>query len=801
MKGNMGRRKNTAKRLSPLAASPVPGPLRAALPGERLRPWLLGGITALYVARPLFPSESVAADGDGLTVVMLWIALAVFWLLGAIGRPKFSLRFGWTDAAVLLLMVWHTAAALWATQHGTPRPAVNMLWEWIGLGLCFLLTRQLLNSAREARAMLAVMVALAVAVAGYGLYQRVWEMPQTRLQYEADPDRALRDAGLWLPPGSPERTLFVARLNSTEPLATFALTNSLAAFLAPWLVMLAGIMWHSRPRLNKSHGTTAGGGYATETIATAGGGCATETSRRQRFGMLLCLLPIVVCLLLTKSRSGYIAAGVGLLLVWLLCREHVVRRRWKMPVMPLAAATLLLTVAVVSALPRELVGRAATSFGYRLQYWQSSLRMIADHPLIGCGPGNFQNAYVHYKLPEASEEVADPHNFLLEIGVTAGTPAALAFLAVLGCFAWATKRQSLAMLHSTFVGSGATAGLPSSAEGTVGQANRGTQKSNCAEQSVAHPASDGWRHVLAGGAFGFLLSAPVGMLSAAPPGRAAVLLGLPLAAATVAIMWPWIKDGRLPRLLPAVGVVVILIDLLASGGIGFPGVAETFWLLLAVGLLGEQPRALHPAGAWAGLLAALALVVACYATAYSPVLGCQGQLRKAEREPARAVEHLEAAAATDPLAVEPWRQLAGMALESWWRQPNEDAFHRFEQAVAKTLELAPNSAPVRSAAGDWYLRASLKRNPGGENVASDAIKKGVAAYRQAVELYPNSPLHRAKLAEACLAAGDLAAFRVEATAALRLDEATPHADKKLPAATRERLSHGLSNRPQKSMAE
>ena len=31
--------------------------------------------------------------------------------------------------------------------------------------------------------------------------------------------------------------------------------------------------------------------------------------------------------------------------------------------------------------------------------------------------------------------MADPHNFLLEIWATAGTPAALAFLAVLGCFA------------------------------------------------------------------------------------------------------------------------------------------------------------------------------------------------------------------------------------------------------------------------------------------------------------------------------------------------------------------------------
>ena len=256
-------------------------------------------------------------------------------------------------------------------------------------------------------------------------------------------------------------------------------------------------------------------------------------------------------------------------------------------------------------------------------------------------------------------------------------------------------------------------------------------------------------------------------------------------------MWAWIENGRLPRLLPAIGVVVLLIDLLASGGIGFPGVAGTLWLLLALGLPGEPPRVFPPAGAWAALVVALVLVVACYGTAYSPVLDCQGQLRKAEREPARAVEHLEAAAAADPLALEPWRQLAALAFESWWRQPSEEAFRRFERAVDKTLQLAPNSAPARAAAGDWYLRASLKPEQGGAKIAGEAIKKAVAAYRQAVELYPNSPMYRATLAEACLAAGNPAAFRTAAAAALRLDEATPHIDKKLPDATRDRLTKGL----------
>ncbi len=98
-------------------------------------------------------------------------------------------------------------------------------------------------------------------------------------------------------------------------------------------------------------------------------------------------------------------------------------------------------------------------------------------------------------------------------------------------------------------------------------------------------------YVLLGGLVGFLLSLPLGMLSAAPPGVAPVLLGLPLAAATIAVLLGWIREGQLPRWLPAVGVAVLLIDLSAAGGIGFPGVAGTFWLLLALGLQHEPPRA------------------------------------------------------------------------------------------------------------------------------------------------------------------------------------------------------------------
>ncbi len=118
-------------------------------------------------------------------------------------------------------------------------------------------------------------------------------------------------------------------------------------------------------------------------------------------------------------------------------------------------AVLILLAALVVKGPAVL-GRAEKSFGYRLQYWQSSLDMIAAYPWVGCGPGNFQDVYTRYKLPEASEEIADPHNFLMEIWATAGTPAALAFLAVLGCFAVGVRGRGSAIKGQ---GPGAREGL------------------------------------------------------------------------------------------------------------------------------------------------------------------------------------------------------------------------------------------------------------------------------------------------------------------------------------------------------
>ena len=730
---------------------------------------MLAGLCALFVARPLYASELAAAVwGDGLPMVMLWIILAVVWLLGAIGGERFTVRFGWTDAAVGLLVGLHTIAALWATVNGSPRPAVNMLWEWVALGLSFLMARQLIAGARETRAIIAVMIALGVALAGFGLYQYLYESPATRAMYDEYPDKMLRDAGMWYEPGSPGRQQFEDRLRSKEPTATFALANSFAGYLAPWLVMAAGIgIFAERNRQGSNRGPPL-----PTWLATA-----------------ICAVPMAAALVLTKSRTGFLAAAFGLVLVWWFCWKRRLssheldhsRRCWNLGPVRLrigwgllgifaAVAILIVVAGVTGGLDTLVLSETPKSLEYRAQYWRSSLEMIADYPLTGCGPGNFQHAYAMYKLPEASEEIADPHNFLFEVWATAGTPVMLALLGVLGGFGAVLFRHRRQLDSPSPISPGVNSEMDNNQDNQI----------------------DATNYILAGAAGGFLLSVPIGMTSSAPPGVAPLLIGLPLGAIAVALLWRWIDNGQLPYLLPAIGVIVLLVNLSAAGGIGFPAVAGTLWLLMAVGLnLAEGPprRIMSRNVGLLALVGGILLAVACYASAYGPVLQCKAALERSRSQPLHAVEHLTEAAQADPLAVEPHKQLAQIELSIWLRsrdsKTREEAFGRFEEAISRAVELAPHSASV------WRMRGDLYSDAFRATGHKDNVRKAVEAYRKAVEFYPNSGTHRAALAMALRDSRDQRGFLEQAKEALRLDDLTPHLDKKLDDDVRSELASSI----------
>ena len=370
--------------------------------------------------------------------------------------------------------------------------------------------------------------------------------------------------------------------------------------------------------------------------------------------------------------------------------------------------------------------------------------MIADRPWLGCGPGNFQDVYTQYKLPEASEEVADPHDFLLEVWATAGTPALLALLGALGLF-WVRARNCRVGFS------------PPAHEGGL--------------KPTLPPVTD-WKFVLAGLVGGFLLSIPLGQISSAPLSHVpamiglpmAVMIGLPVAVVCMALLIPWVRRGTFPpddhdhdhgymvpdMVLAGLGVAVLLVDLLTTGGIGIPAVAQSLWLLLALGLDGAWPRARR--GVAIALLAiGLGLSVACHQTSYARVLPCEGLQRVARREyldgdRQAALEASRQAVEADPRSSDAQALLAEIELDSWLADLKLADYEAFETHDALARRMAPQAVPVWRASAERYRRAFEKTDDRGRRVQPRAIEQALVIAQRAVELYPGSGSDRAALA-------------------------------------------------------
>ncbi len=694
---------------------------------ERFRGLGLGWLTALLVAAPLIPSESLGEIATGSILTLAAVTLAVAGLAGCVFLGNVRLRLDWPDLLVVLFFTVVVGSAWSMAGVGNVRATINAAWQWVNFGLLYLLARQFVGTGVERRALCLVMIGLATGLSAMAANQVFVTMPRLVARYHEDPESVLREAGLEAAVDSPERRLFQDRLESIQPTATFALTNSLAGFVTPWLILAVGVagqLWQVEPKRKK-----------------------------QAMLAILCCLLVGFCILLTRSRTATLAAVLGLVTLgwWHFRATH--RLDWRV----LTAVCLLLfllvaAVAVAGVLDWLVVFEAPKSVMYRVEYWQSTLAMIADHPWWGCGPGNFQQYYPFYKLPEASETIADPHNFLLEIWSTMGTPGMLVFVAF------------LVLVFRRSVSKGSSGEHP--------EDEHGSTQPNC-------------RAIWIGGLFGALASLPIGMAVGFPPSMDLFWLGVPIGVAVIVGLNAWCWGGRLPLRLLSIATIVLLVNLSAAGGIGFGGVATSFWLLAAM-IVNASPRGHRSVDVGRHgmiVLTALGLVVlaACHQTFYSPVLASQTKINSAvaaghRGQLERAESLLEQAIAADRFASQPWFHLAGVyhhRLLLAATLDESDLRVRFEKALQQAQRRNVRSFALQRQVGDWHLDLYRRfRDP-------HLLQIAVQAYRKWTELYPNSNMAHAQLAWTYHLAGDQDRADRHATLALRLNAITPHKERKL----------------------
>lgn len=725
---------------------------------------LLAAVAGLQISVPLVPSESVL-QGPGALFAQVWLLMLVLGLVLLLARRQ-PLRRSWIDGLTVLLAGWLLVSAVAQAWDGNPRATWNATWQWVALLASFWLVRQSIRTSASQRALCAVMIGLAALLAVHGVYQYAIGLPLQRRQYqqasEQQKQAILQSNGLDPSARSPQRHNFENRLlGSTEPFATFGLANSLAGVLAPWFVLAAGVF-----------------GVPACRRALSGG----------RLGALAVLLAVIlVCLVLTKSRAAWLAVLVsGLAMGVGPLRSDLQRWRraagWGLAALILAAAAGVLS----GALDRQVFTEAGLSVAYRLQYWQAAMAMTLQHPVFGSGPGNFQDYYTRYKLPWASETVADPHNLVFEAAANAGLLAGLLLLAIV-------MLVTLRLLRVGSVVGRRGAEIPFEEAGG-GEPTAGVES----EPTESERKAVWW--IYAGAVLGSLAASGFAWSAGFPPEMVAGIdlpvtwiLGLPVLAATLLVLDRWVQRGNLPTGLLFGAWLASVLNLLAAGGISYPGVGQSFWLIAALGLnrldlsgrspaedlVAPRPATLTvPAGGWpwmAAIAVAIGLAFGCWLSSVRPMreadpwLGLAGRARNYDD----AQQLYSLAAASDPWDPQPWQWLAEIYQLHWFEEQSPALRERFDEAITEAgrRDARSYSFAMREAWLElrWY-RATGQR---------ERLQRAIEGYRRAVSLYPNSNFAHAQLAWTLALAGQTDAASQQAERALELDRRNPHIEQKL----------------------
>ncbi len=712
-------------------------------------------IAALVVARLLVPTEG-SVLGDTLWLTPLWFLVVTLWAWDQFRRRDFHIRLDWIDAAVWVIVLGHVVSAISVLIFGGDRRAVlTMTWEWLALGVAFGLIRQLLQTENDRRGWLSALFCLAATLSVYGLWQHYVEFPANVQRVESleqelaglgsvpsaravEIQRELRVMGV--PTDGPAKRLWSDRLHSTEPFATFALTNTFAGFLAGWWIIGIGWWWQTR---------SAGFKVSRVGLVTI-------------FGLLAL---IGYCLILTKSRTAWAGLLVGSAFLAAMSFRNRAPQvgRWLLySVGALCVLGVLFTIATLSGgFDREVLSEAPKSLSYRLEYWQGTAAVIQDSPLLGTGPGNFRAAYLQHKLPGASEEIADPHNYLLDLWVSGGLLALLGA----GWLAWLTVQRFETIETPTETRSSQT------------------------------PAT--WTTIDTGVILGFLLVLGHRFVFLAQfDTRTVWLIGVWL---MIRAAWSVIHRSSLPisRLAIGAALVGILVHLLGAGGIEMPAITQLVLLLILLGISSHTRRAVSVVGITFVACSGIAMAVGCVLTSTLPVLQRETQIASGDlawfenQNFAAATRNYEQAAESDRFSAEPFLRLADLGFQRWAASDRRDE-QGFWQAIEygkKAVERNPANAFTYRSLGRYFFQRYLTTKE-----TADATQ-AVEYLAKAVERYPTLPAIQAEYAFALHAAGETELARESAKTAIALDDryrSGGHIDKVLAMSQREELEHIIS---------
>lgn len=153
---------------------------------------------------------------------------------------------------------------------------------------------------------------------------------------------------------------------------------------------------------------------------------AVNKPRYRWFCVLLILALVINILFLSQGRSGYfVFVALMALLLWQTLR-------WRGLLYALIGSLILIIAAysfspsfkqrineITSDMQLYHQGNPDSSVGRRMSYTHNSLKLVAQHPIIGTGTGSFAHDYANIK-PTPAILTVNPHNEYLNITVQFG---------------------------------------------------------------------------------------------------------------------------------------------------------------------------------------------------------------------------------------------------------------------------------------------------------------------------------------------------------------------------------------------
>ncbi|MGL4944471.1 MAG: O-antigen ligase family protein [Thermoguttaceae bacterium] len=739
-------------------------------------------LLSFILAAVVLTSGEFAWQTGNIHIVAVLAALAAAWV--AVMSPSFRWRI--VDAVVFAFLAVMALASL---AHLT-RFSLNTVSISVTGAAVWFLARQSLTTPSRMTFCLVLLTSLIAAEAVAGLDQVYREFPEQQRSFEADPDTARRQLGIAT---DAEWMLLVNRLRTAEPTGTYALTNTLGGTLAVGVILVCGFFVAILVRVQ-----SADGADCRRFLSLSGSSFFSHTKARRHKGsfsssilfapLCLCvrliknlctsaksadrpnghhignfvlvafaatvLIVLATCLVATHSRSAMVACGVAAAWgVLVLAKRRVVR-------IGLVAFGLFCVIAILVASEG-----ARRSLMFRAEYWRATASMIADAPLLGCGAGNFQHRYTRYKLPEASEEIADPHNWLLEVAACGGIPAAVLFLGV------------LVLLGRELVQ---------------------WQPVTPPEYRLRFPLPmrDGVAAFLGGIvalAASYATELPMTLVVLVP-----LVLLLPLAVWTsneLSRRQIFVSDGLLVAVM-----IVLLVHLAAAGGVMYTNTQAILWICGAIIVnrrccMQETVQTNRSFDAKKLLRAApwCVAVVVIYWVNFLPVTESLRFLAAASmaKRPSDERVLIDAARRADSLSTNVALAELAFAERAWATKPNDESLRAILAAAERLTKLAPESAKLRMRAGESLsAAANVARD---ENAARAKLRYYAYLFvEEAAERYPTSASLQASRAVVLSHTGHPTLAAEAAEIALALDAATPHADQKLTPQQRAKMKEVLA---------